>query len=165
VYVNAKVSRSMSYFLHRKNLLIDGAGVVAPMRPARMVRGYATVMRVVALENHEAGAVIAFARPVQEAGSRVLEEGLHFVALEDAAIFPLARRCMHEKHGANFQIFNGGLPGGCGGAVLVISGGVHSQSVRKECITDFLKTICLVMLQKEENESYCTQYLAAPHTS
>ena len=123
-----------------EDLLVDDAGGVASRHPARMAQGCLTVMRVVALHNHEEGAIMAFARRVEGAGSRMLEECLHLVALDDGTPILLARRSMHEKSGTGFQFHNGGLPGGGGGAVLV-----HTLSVRKKVIStkDTLQAMCL----------------------
>ena len=87
---------------------------------------------VVALHDLEAGALKALVRPDEEAGSRMLDKGLHKVALGDATAFQLARRCVREKPGALFQLLNGGLPNGGGDRNRVVPGSVHSLSVMEE---------------------------------
>lgn len=67
---NAKVSRghvNQNQYLP-EDLLLDGAGVVASMYPARMVRRCAAVMHVVACQTHKEVAPLAIARP--DAGAR-----------------------------------------------------------------------------------------------
>ncbi len=110
---------------------MDGAGVVASMYPARMVRRCAAVVRVVACQTHEEVAPLAIARPDAEARSGVRDECLHLVALKYTGSF-LARRSMHEKIGVGVQFL---LSKSCVGAVLVIDGVAHSASV-PECVCD-----------------------------
>ena len=110
------------------------------MDPTRLVRGYATVMCVVALHDLEAGTINAVVRLCFETGSRMLDEGLHKVALGDATAFQLARRYVRENQGAFFQLLNGGLPKGGGDPNRVVPGSVHSLPVMEEndCVSGVL---------------------------
>ena len=104
---------------------MDGAGVIASMYPARMIRRCAAVMRVVACQIQEEVAPRAIARPDTEARSGVRDECLHLVALKYTGSF-LARRGMREKIGVGVHFL---LSKSRVGAVLVIDVVVHGASV------------------------------------